>query len=321
MENKIIQDNAIGRLILSRLEGTISSEDNAVLGAWLEASAQNRQTYAEYAALKGLLLAEDDDSGVEAALEQVRGKARMDRKSVRKVWLGIGVAAAAVALLVLGLHLKPSGDAVENTVYKMANVDNSSMHVNLPDGTDVWLRPGSEIRYDESFGEETRSVALKGEAYFDVKKDTEHPFYVNTEGFRVRVLGTAFNVKSVASQDPEVTLARGSVAMQTPSGENLLRLQPGQKATWNQEDGMFGVCETSVTDLLLVNYGILSLSDVTLPKILDVIRAEYGVHVVASPGGDNNRRYNFNFQKGASVASVVDLLGFICNDQKFSIVE
>ena len=52
------------------------------------------------------------------------------------------------------------------------------VNITLSDGTNVWLNACSEMTYPASFSEDIRRVSLKGEAYFDVSKDVEHPFVV-----------------------------------------------------------------------------------------------------------------------------------------------
>jgi transmembrane sensor len=103
--------------------------------------------------------------------------------------------------------------------------------VKLPDGTKVWLNSGSRLTYKNDFGETLREVHLSGEAYFDVVKDTERPFIVNTETISLKVLGTAFNVRSY--QDEEVTeaaLIHGKIEVKllNNSGKEIT-LKPSEK--------------------------------------------------------------------------------------------
>ncbi len=81
----------------------------------------------------------------------------------------------------------------------------------LPDGTQGWLNGGSSIKYPVNFIG-CRSVAVSGEAWFDVVHLGSDEFRVNTPYFDVKVLGTQFNV--VAYEDEltaEVVLERGKV--------------------------------------------------------------------------------------------------------------
>lgn len=49
----------------------------------------------------------------------------------------------------------------------------------LPDGTKVWLNGESRLKYNAEFSGRTRDVALTGEAFFEVRKDTLRPFRVS----------------------------------------------------------------------------------------------------------------------------------------------
>ncbi|MFR7879348.1 MAG: FecR family protein, partial [Butyricimonas paravirosa] len=66
----------------------------------------------------------------------------------------------------------------------------------LSDGTNVYLNSASELKYPVRFDEKERRVYLSGEAYFEVTKDSNRPFYVITEEVQVRVYGTEFNVNT-----------------------------------------------------------------------------------------------------------------------------
>ena len=91
-------------------------------------------------------------------------------------------------------------------------------NVKLPDGTEVTLNHFSSLTYPERFRGKHRKVTLKGEGYFEVSKSKEHPFIVQAEAVKVRVLGTHFNIEAYPG-DPEVktTLFEGSVAVSTAS--------------------------------------------------------------------------------------------------------
>ena len=108
----------------------------------------------------------------------------------------------------------------------------------LEDGTEVWLNSESELIYPESFSDNERRVAVRGEAYFKVAKEEERPFYVETEGQLVRVYGTEFNIRSY-NEDKEVytTLVSGSIALSKADGKSgRLMLTPGHQAQFSKEE-------------------------------------------------------------------------------------
>ena len=53
--------------------------------------------------------------------------------------------------------------------------------ITLADGTKVWLNSQSTLIYTSNFGRKERNVKLNGEAYFEVAKNKDIPFLVNTE--------------------------------------------------------------------------------------------------------------------------------------------
>ena len=69
--------------------------------------------------------------------------------------------------------------------------------VTLSDFSRVTLNTNSRISVAYNEQSEIRRIhLLQGEAFFDVAKDPLRPFVVNVNGKEIRVVGTAFNVKS-----------------------------------------------------------------------------------------------------------------------------
>lgn len=102
----------------------------------------------------------------------------------------------------------------------------------LPDGSTVWLNAGSHISFNPNFTGNTREVTLEGEAYFDVVKQPKRPFIVHVSGYDIRVLGTAFNVKSYPTDKTvETTLLRGlvQVTKQGAINEKPIFIHPNEK--------------------------------------------------------------------------------------------
>jgi transmembrane sensor len=102
----------------------------------------------------------------------------------------------------------------------------------LPDGTRVWLNAESSLKYQTAFDGKERRVVLTGEAYFDVTKNKEKPFIVESSGNTIKVLGTQFNVNSYGDENVfAATLVEGSVQI---TRSNLSKtLKPGQQALVN----------------------------------------------------------------------------------------
>jgi len=108
----------------------------------------------------------------------------------------------------------------------------------LADGTTVWLNVGSKLYYENDFNGTTREVRLEGEAFFDVVKQPNRPFIVHTSGIDIRVLGTAFNVKSYPEdKNVETTLYRGLVQVlrHEDAAGRAIQLTPNHKLILSKE--------------------------------------------------------------------------------------
>jgi transmembrane sensor len=110
--------------------------------------------------------------------------------------------------------------------------------VQLPDGSHVWVNSDSKLTYAETFTGPTRDIYLEGEAYFDVVKDSKHPFIVHTAGIDIKVLGTAFNVKAYSAEPTiEATLVHGLIEVtktNQPEASKIL-LHPHEKLIFDKK--------------------------------------------------------------------------------------
>lgn len=118
-----------------------------------------------------------------------------------------------------------STDSIVNTK------NGEKKRITLPDSTKVYLNSGSQLVFNKNFGSGNREVHLNGEAFFDVTKDSKHPFLVNTNRMLVKVLGTTFNVKAYnTTEDIETTVVEGKVEVSLKEDrEKKVILLPSEK--------------------------------------------------------------------------------------------
>ncbi|WP_207514836.1 FecR family protein [Longitalea luteola] len=120
----------------------------------------------------------------------------------------------------------------------------SKTTITLPDGSKVWLNAGSVLTYNKDFGGVIREVTLSGEAFFDVKPavspstQEKIPFVIHTQHLDVRVLGTAFNVKSYpGDKQTETSLVHGKVQVLIHNRpEEIFTLRPNEKLVVMNEE-------------------------------------------------------------------------------------
>jgi transmembrane sensor len=113
-------------------------------------------------------------------------------------------------------------------------------HLELSDGTIVWLNANSKLQFPSSFKNlKNRNVYLQGEAYFVVKHNAAQPFIVHSPRSVTEDIGTAFNVKDYQNDaSAKSTLIEGSTMVFPTGAENAAAgnrkgtlLKPGQQAT------------------------------------------------------------------------------------------
>ena len=150
----------------------------------------------------------------------------------------------------------------------------------LSDGSSIHLNSDTSLKYPISFvqGEE-RKVFLKGEAYFEVAKDTARPFTVVSQGMDVQVLGTHFNVSCYQNEAAHAVLLEGSVAVRqqtnTDKRTDAKIIQPGQKATLS--DDAISVTEVKVDDYLGWRNGHMVFNNEAFKNIIQKIERRYNV--------------------------------------------
>ena len=106
----------------------------------------------------------------------------------------------------------------------------SRIHIELEDGTTVWLNHGGKLKYPYRFDGEVRKVFLTGEAYFKVAHNAKVPFIVGTNHLDVMATGTAFNVSAYPGDDhTETTLVEGKVILyEGGTNREIKALSPGE---------------------------------------------------------------------------------------------
>lgn len=119
----------------------------------------------------------------------------------------------------------------------------------LPDGTTGYLNSGSSLTYQVPFND-TRQVSLIGEAYFDVTKQHNTPFIVQTNNLNIKVLGTSFNVIAYLDEpSEEVILQTGKLEVLSKSGNQICQLNPDQKVLLKSENN-----STTKSDVIASQY-------------------------------------------------------------------
>lgn len=178
----------------------------------------------------------------------------------------------------------------------------------LPDGTKVWINATSSLSFPVSFaGAQNRTVQLKGEAYFEVAPDIQHPFIVKTTYQQVLVLGTHFNV-SAYSDEPNTltTLLEGSVKVASHDGSVAAILTPNQQSSF--KDGKVGVKEVIAEDAIAWKEGYFRFNNEPLEEVLKKIGRWYNVTIVYEDDEIKNKTVYGTMSRFSSINEVISVL-------------
>ena len=205
-------------LITKKLSSEISTEEDQKLQIWLDDDPNNQAIFDSYLATWSDMDKVQGKTSKDIDIEWARLQRAIDSDEasdqVKERILIPKLYRYAATLLVLAISAF--------TVYYFINVKGTEQlvalskiqEVELSEGSIVTVNTNSKLSYPKKFQKDKREVALSGEAYFEVAKDTERPFIINAGKINVEVLGTSFNVKAYEDQGQiEVTVSSGKVAV------------------------------------------------------------------------------------------------------------
>ena len=152
------------------------------------------------------------------------------------------------------------------------------MTIMLADGTKVVANSRTTVAYPESFSASSREIYVNGEAYFEVAHDAKRPFIVKTDRFKVKVLGTRFNVSDYDASKSNVVLVEGSVEL-TTANKDVVRMQPSDKV--EIQNGAFtSKIQVNTDDYTCWMEGIMNLHGDDIQVIARKLSYYYGVQIV-----------------------------------------
>ena len=240
-------------------------------------------------------------------------------KMNRKPWLRYAVAAVLViSATVLSYRIFSEKQPVALFSYEYTTAAGAHKTVVLPDSSVIMLNANSHLSISRHFNNEHREVTITGEAFFDIKHDEEHPFIVHTSEYRIRVLGTSFNVKSYpGGEGSETDLVSGKVEIVT-NGDTHLKdrviLRPNEKFVLKRKPAINktpdavqpapakGVIAKLKLDTLSRHVAEtawarqkMEINDETLEVIAAKLEAWYGIKVIFKDEGVKKYRYTAAF--------------------------
>ena len=180
----------------------------------------------------------------------------------------------------------------------------------LSDGTKVYLNSGTSLRYPVKFlKDKPREVFLDGEAFFDVTDSKMDMFIVNSNGIRVEVYGTKFNVRNYPEDYvSDVVLVKGSVGITNNQSDNIIKLSPGFRGSVNKEN--FLIETTKINTKLYTSWidGEVIFRNESFNQIVKKLERLYNVTIINNHKTISNELFNANID--VENEKIEDVLGY-----------
>lgn len=206
----------------------------------------------------------------------------------------------AVAALVIGIVVGVAwwkgmgGEEVQQALLTQENRERPALVKTLEDGSVVYLARASRLTYPAHFAADKREVNLQGEAFFDVVREPEKVFVIDTEQVSVEVLGTAFEVRSDAAKPFSLSVKSGSVQVRLKKSGQTLRVKAGETVTL-RTNGLL-LSETNQPDVFDRYRKHIRFKDERLGDVLRVINKEFAdCRIETSSAALNQRRLTAEF--------------------------
>ncbi len=156
--------------------------------------------------------------------------------------------------------------------------------ITLSDGSKVWLNSGSKLVYPASL-KEKRTVYIEGEAIFEVIHSEQHPFFVATKDFEIKVLGTVFNVSAYPDDNvSSAVLERGKIELASTEknlfSKEKLTILPGTMVVFSLNEKIFNQQKVDTRDYMSWRDGYFIFKDEPLANIMKKLERYYNVKIV-----------------------------------------
>ena len=293
--------NRFKELIKKYLEGDLSDSEERVMDGFLENEVDKVQW--DQSKLG------DKDQVYQQLWSRIDKKVHRKRRSVdRRVY----AVAASIALLI-GIFTFTKNPTKTNVRFTTTTSIDSLL---LSDGSKVVLSPNSILEFPEEFDDMSREVKLiKGNAFFDISRDSLRPFRIDQDNLMTEVLGTSFNIR-VTPLITEVDVKTGVVAVSNTVNKRVV-VHKNEKAVFHRLDNKLeGVKESNFVKWYAQD---VSLTNITLREFSKFLENRYGYKLAMQDKKLLNERIIIHITGQDTIQGVLEQLHYI-TDLNFKII-
>ncbi len=302
-----MKEHTIYKIIAKKFAGESSREDEGIISTWLDENIENREIYHD------LQRAWDNEARVNQMPKVINQDYQREKvwnesfeknhrkPMIRKIPLFLLKVAASIAILLVAgwvgykLVEQDQQPVQQPQAIVKENPNGQKSKIFLPDGSTVWLNAASKLSFMPGFSDSLRLISLDGEAFFDVVKDVNRPFVVETKGVRVTALGTSFNIDTHHGDLFGVSLVEGKVRVSAKGSGVVVILNPGEYSTFGPTEKLYKKGRYDPELTLSWKDGILCFKNAGLPEIIQELEQWYGVEIINDLSRKVNKHFNGRF--------------------------
>lgn len=324
----------IRKIIEIYIKGIYSENIQMRFGAWLKENKQNEEKNAALTDIWESIDVEADSStkkSLDQLLVKIQKKAKRENKSyktnVSAFWnYKLTRIAAILVLPILSamftyLWLEERPFSVDNVKFVECIVPNGETRtITLPDSSKIQLNAGSIFIYPEHF-DKNRNVYLNGEGYFNVFKNTESPFIVNTVDMQIEVLGTVFNVSSYTEdKTSSAMLESGKVSIFLKNGANQkILLAPNERLAFNRKEGMVEREKVEPSVITAWTKNNLVIQALSIEEIAKVIERKFNMEVYLNSNRYKDELITIKLDNDENIIELLNIMKHIIPGFKYKI--
>jgi len=308
------------KLIDKYLKGECSPSEEEILHKWYDSFEGRPDPISAF---------DDDNKEVlrKRMLDRIKANARIETSTeatVKRLWsssYSIAASVAAVLLIVFGAFLysqRSINERVSQTISSnevfFKNTTKKLVKYTFPDGSIAWMRPSTIIRYKEDFNSApVRKLQMIGEAFFEVTRNPQRPFIIQTGEVFTKVLGTSFNVKSYDGEKlTEVSVVTGKVLVyKEAAGNDGKKLEafllPKEKVLASVRAKKFVKLAETNKEMQIWQKNDLSFNNTPVKEVVAALNDRFKADIIIKDEEINNYQLSADFTD-VNLPSALELL-------------
>lgn len=297
----------ITSLIVAQLKGAASEKELAELEQWLASDTSHAALYTELKTIiysKPIQHSEEETSkAFKNIKEQIAQKGKsthpipLKTKAVFPIIKLLGVAASILLIILIYWEVQRYWAKGHPPVTITKDCPRGEkLHFSFSDGTEVWLNSDSRITFPEYFASNNRSVGLEGEAFFNVVKNKQKPFIVNTSNSKIKVLGTSFNVNNRNIENiTETTVISGIVLVSSTLNNESVTLVKNQHVSVNSQGQLLKVDKIDPKSIVDWKDNNLFFDNIPLSEVFKEIEPWFDIKILVKDKSLYRKRLRAKF--------------------------